>query len=35
MEEGLGHWLDDPEFQVPAGAKDFSILPNVQTSSEA
>jgi hypothetical protein len=35
MDELLGYCLDDPGFKVPAGTKDFSLLPNVKASSEA
>jgi hypothetical protein len=35
MEERLGYWLDDPELKVPAWAKNFSLLRNVQSSCEA
>jgi hypothetical protein len=35
MEERLGYCLEDPGLKVPAGAKDFSLLLNVQTSSGA
>jgi hypothetical protein len=35
MEERLGYCLDYTGLKVPTGAKDFSLLPNVHTRSEA